>query len=273
MAVFPTSLSVRWGKWLLVVLVVLSGCVHRSNSPALTGAGVADDVKMTLARQSRVERLRQEALAKCMKRKGFPYRVAVVPPSERELKTRKFTRTVTPDPNEEYLRIVSPSERTEYWKALVGDRPTEKIGGCAGAVSRVTMGPYDVLQKRLIEFETRLSADPRVVPLDRKWAACMKGMGYVVSKEADLVVNVLIPASQQIFQSDPAKSGGTMARSNDAEAVYNKFERKVSKAADQCSPPVAEKTRKGVRAELLKVWGEENASLLSEIAREDNKYG
>jgi hypothetical protein len=251
------------------VIPVLSGC--RQPTAKVNVRDLIDDPARTAARQERVDSLRQREVAACMKRKGFPYKTLSSPgPSG-----KKASVLAVQDPNERYLRTLSFGERAEYSKALSGIPSSSNpgnLGGCFGEATRKSLGPYDILQKRLSGFESRVSKDRRVAVLDKKWSVCMRGKGYEVLRQADIAEKILLPEASKVFLATVTKDNEFVVdRSADRAAAYQDFEVKVRKAADGCSSPADETLRGTIRSVLLEKWGLENASLLADVAREDSK--
>jgi len=170
-----------------------------------------------LARQNRVEAI----IADCMAENGFEY-VPIDPFAQQTLASRAsrlsdedFVRQfgygistlwdrggrAPAGPNERLRAALGAADRRAYDRALGGDHPgvtfseavdsgdLTQLGGCTRKAARTAFGDGQVIGQIVAKFDAhddRVTADPRMVRADERWAACMVSGGYRVESAEDL---------------------------------------------------------------------------------------
>jgi hypothetical protein len=162
-------------------------------SPLAAYPGFGHDPAGDEARFANEERTRENLVAACMKRKGFPYSPSPSIVVDDGLSRRQVKRLVDADPNNRHLASLRPAAYRAYSLALAGvpdaNEPSGPIGGCLGEAARAVPGVYAAYGALLEPFErlqAEIASDPRVVAAERRWAECMRGRGFAYAGPRDL---------------------------------------------------------------------------------------
>lgn len=116
------------------------------------------------------------------------------------------------DPNDEIVQAMSESEQQAYYEALHGNFEDEELtidpdtgeeyyegfgGGCYGQASEEIYGGgadvealFQEIEPQMEEMGARVQADPRMVELNQKWAACMSDRGYEFQDQVEMYTTV-----------------------------------------------------------------------------------
>lgn len=188
------------------------------------------------------------------------------------------------DPNTSYVDGLSVQAREEYMSALYGDSPLDDFprdpetgrpldpetlepvdmaafmaevppSGCE-AVAETAL-PLDPDEKRRLELDSILDADPLVVEAQRLWVGCMRDSGYEHQNLQEILIDLrhrMAPIESAVYDSNVSTSvenedGSpvTPARRGAAEiprsvlehlAQIQEWEINVASAAFRCAAPV-----------------------------------
>lgn len=226
----------RRGAWSLLAVVGLAGAAVLGPVTAVSAQSkdesLNDFFSVDGAGIQRLARQQQEAIASCMKQKGFEYKVVglgefadVVGDS---LDPEKFadkygygvTTLINPDKvgkaaevdaNAAILAKMSAGQAKAYNKALTGSEQSKggllTPGGCVGESTKKLFSSLIKLQAlgpKFEEIQQRVNNNPKVLAGMKKWAACMKEAGYTYRTDADPA-----PALQKELQALAPQTGAS----------------------------------------------------------------
>lgn len=195
------------------------------------------------------------------------------------------------DPNATIRAASSKADQAAYDKALFGFDPANPPSGVTqplGCMNKAFGGADEetqVLQAQMsAKYEAltkRIAVDPRVVGLNRKWSACMKERGFVVSSTKDLFEKILGPAQQKFLSSGLAgrspeteqpgpEVGGAGGFSAAKIEGFREFELKVANADADCRSQSDTNAMNAVQKEYEVAFVSENRALLEKLKATQN---
>ena len=140
-----------------------------------------------------------------LKREGLGFAYYVLNPNGAEGVEDPWAEWV--DPNQDYVSSLSESEQQAYYESLIGTQEEQQAfettevdpetgeeytivsgygAGCQGEAQKevygedLTQSPeyWEAMEAFYADLQERAESDPRIVELDKKWAACMKEEGF-----------------------------------------------------------------------------------------------
>jgi len=152
------------------------------------------------------EEVRRESLiSNCMGENSFEYtpapsttidEAAINSPEEFE----RLLVEASSDPNEEYVKSLSPEMRRSYYVTLTGmEDPNDPEGqshelstyndSCVGKAFTEAPGVYEkrnLLSEEFDAMETSLKEDKRILAATEQWSQCMNDNGYIFSNPSEV---------------------------------------------------------------------------------------
>lgn len=225
---------------------------------------------------SEYNNLREDSIASCMRSNGFKYFPEKQMGNERvkslglDLSSADFANQfgfgisngllqgLNSDSDEdfEYLSSLSERELESYWLTLHGEHNPEhpgtenhEIGGCLKqALDSVDLPPWHAnlewLNDVSTELSQRLSADTRIIQIERQWIQCMAKSGYDgLTSEEELnssLNNEFIQLFQTLVPTRPFDNGEEFIKVLDkkSKAALDEFRSKeieLAVASHECS--------------------------------------
>jgi hypothetical protein len=211
----------------------------------------------TGSERSVFERVAENDVAKCMKRRGFQYVPFVHEPiggfevgwqvdsSTRPTFLREFGYGISesldrgrkiPDPNIAILEKLSQANRIAYTEAPTGTEGRVQKS-CKGVANHV-MDPNTVSSKTFEELDklvARIKADQRSKTADQQWSACMATSGYPGIESPDsALMSVVEPQRQKMFTTwESLSDSRILQRFRDFEMKLSESRRSVSRAVSK----------------------------------------